>query len=134
MSKASKIRSTKINKVSASPDVKNRNKTSNPKGLAAEKNAIADNIKSLVNSYNFTRKMDEFNQEMVVASAIGTYGKDAHLLSKQFNSGYESVAGIDKKAGYDNPNIQRISEGVVIEQNLESGKIKTIKDKNYYKD
>ncbi|NET46757.1 hypothetical protein [Okeania sp. SIO2B3] len=134
MSKASKIRSTQINKASVSPDINNRNKTSKPKGIVAEKNAIADNIKSLVNSYNFTREMNEFKQEMIVASAMGNYGKDAHLLSKQFNSGYESVVGIDQKAEYDNPNIQRVSEGLVVEQDLKSGKVKTIKDKNYYKD
>lgn len=134
MSTASKIRSIKIRKASDSPNINNRNKTSNPKGAVEEKNAIADNIKSLVASYGFIQEMSEFNQEIIVASAIGNYGKDANLLPKVINSGYESVAGVNQTAEYDNPNLQRVSEGIVVEQNLESGKVKKVKDKKYYKD
>lgn len=134
MSKASKVRSIKIRKVSEPPEIGNRNKTSKPKGVVEEKNAIADNTKSLVESYGFIEEMSEFRQEVLVSSVVGNYGKDASLLPKQFNSGYESVVGVEQQPEYDQPNLQRASEGVVVEQDLESGKVKKVKDKNYYKD
>ncbi|GGA53297.1 hypothetical protein [Okeania sp. KiyG1] len=130
MSKASKIRSVKIRKVSEPPEIANRNKTSNPKGAVAEKNAIADNIKSLVASYGFIEEMSEYRQKVVVASVVGNFGKDSHILSKEFNSGYESVTGVEQQLEYDDPELQRVSEGVIVEQNLETGKVKVSKNKN----
>ncbi len=133
MSKASKIRAARINSASTPPKIENRNKTSKPKGIEAEKNAIADSTKSLVESYGFIEDMADFNQELIIASAIGNYGKDSHYLPQEFNSGYQSVSGVEKNPEYDKPGLKRVSEGVVVEQNLKTGKIKKVKDKNYHK-
>lgn len=134
MSRASKIRTTKIKSASTPPNIKNRNKTSKPSGVETEKNAIADNIKSAIVSYGFIEDMAEFKQEEIVASAVGNYGKDSHLLQQEVESGYESVVGVDKTLDYDKPGLERVSKGVVVEQNKESGKVKRTEDKKYYKD